>query len=92
MTTFSEPYRYEVCGSCLVALANDDYSDMDDSEEAQVKSGLAWLEEQHDRVIPDGEELGFSWHDCESCGALAGNRYLVVCFDVKESPCVDVQS
>lgn len=63
--------EYDVCGSCLIAAANDDYTGMDDDEEREVRAGLAALGE----VVADGEELGFSWQDCECCGGLAGDRF-----------------
>lgn len=65
---------YSVCSNCLIAVANADYSGMDDEEEYDVKAGLESLEE-HGPAIADGAELGFRWADCECCGAKAGDRY-----------------
>ena len=65
-----------VCGCCLVALANGDTSGHEfacgDSPEPLCLLG--------GDLVPDGEELGFSWSACEGCGALAGDRFRVLEF------------
>ncbi|WP_454735408.1 hypothetical protein [Cupriavidus necator] len=63
--------EYSVCGNCLIAVANDDYSGMDDDEERAVKAGLDSIGE----AVADGADLGFKWYECECCGAKAGDRY-----------------
>jgi len=77
----NDAYEYEVCECCLIALANDDYSGMDDAEEKATHEGLAKLESEYRMVIPDGAEYGFRHYRCECCGALPGDRYRVLCFD-----------
>lgn len=59
------------CDDCVVAIANDDYSGMDDETEARVRAGLQrigqWL------IV--GKETGFSHKSCVVCGGLAGDRH-----------------
>jgi hypothetical protein len=64
-----------VCDSCACAIANDDYSGMDDAEESSVRAGLARLNQRGYAVL--GDEYGFTWRACECCGGLAGNRHTV---------------
>jgi hypothetical protein len=80
----ADAYEYSVCGNCLVALANDDYSGMDDDEAKATADGLATLHGNYSQVISDGAEYGFSHYRCECCDGLAGDRYRVICFDKKE--------
>lgn len=77
-------YGYSVCGNCLIALANDDYSGMADSEARATQQGLNHLYAQHTHVVADGAELGFSWRDCECCAGLAGSRFRLICFNALE--------
>ena len=60
-----------VCDDCVQAIANDEYSGMNDAEEARVRAGLDTLGGYG--VI--GDEYGFSHRACDCCGALAGNRH-----------------
>lgn len=65
-----------VCGDCIVAIANDDYTGMDDATERRVRAGIRCIElRTGGQLVLGGEELGFSWRECECCGALAGDRY-----------------
>lgn len=72
-------FEYEVCGNCLIALANDDYTGMENDEEHATRLGLFRLEARYEMVVPDGGELGFSHQDCECCDAKAGDRFRVLC-------------
>jgi hypothetical protein len=75
--------EYDSCGDCLIAIANDDYTGMDDTTEVQVKAGieaqLTSAAKWHNKAwfAADGEDLGFSSYRCEICNALAGDRYRV---------------
>jgi hypothetical protein len=65
--------RKKVCGDCLIAIANDDYTGMDDETEARVKDGIAAVKGYW---VAGNEEHGFSWQPCECCKShLAGDRY-----------------
>lgn len=77
----ADAYEYEVCSDCLIALANNDYSGMDDDQARAVESGLAALHQQYKQVIPDGAEYGFSHNRCECCDALPDERFRILCFD-----------
>jgi len=63
----------EACDDCTIAIANDDYSGMDEETAARVQSGIARV----GQYLIVGEELGFSWRACTICGGLAGNRHAV---------------
>ena len=68
--------EFSVCGNCIQAIANDDYSGMSD-EEAEKVSNTISKEEVDNRylVIGDGENEGFSWRNCDLCNDLPGERY-----------------
>lgn len=72
-------YEFEICADCLIALANDDYSGMDDDQENATRDGLAGLSNEYD-LIPDGAEYRFANRRCECCNALPGDRYRVIGF------------
>jgi len=73
----------EVCQNCLIAIANADYSGMDEEEAFAVKDGICGLEREgkavtdrtRNQLVAGGEELGFSHSRCECCGGLAGDRF-----------------
>lgn len=71
----------EVCGDCLIAVANDDYTGMSDQQESATRGGLTALHNEHDQVIPEGVALGFSHRECECCRALPGERYTMNLLD-----------
>lgn len=62
------------CIDCTIAIANDDYSGMDDTTEARVRAGLARLAKRGYPVI--GDEYGFTWHGCDCChDGLGGDKH-----------------
>lgn len=81
MTAITAPAEnvldHAVCACCLVALANADTSGHDFACGEDAPEPLRLLGGD---LVPDGEELGFSWSDCDGCGALAGDRFRVVEF------------
>ena len=62
------------CDDCLMIVANDDASGMDDATEAKIRAALARID---GTVIcndqDDTEE--FSHNRCDICNALAGRRH-----------------
>ncbi len=74
---FCEPANYvdvgECCDDCIQAIANDDYSGMDDEQENLTRAGI----ESIGQWLIVGDEVGFSWMRCDVCGGLAGNRHKV---------------
>lgn len=80
--TPDDAYEYEVCAECLQALANDSWDNTTPLEEQCIRNGLKKLHEEHERVVPDGAEYGLSWQTCECCGALPGDRFRLICFDM----------
>lgn len=73
-----DAYEFKVCGDCLSALANGDYSGMDDAQAKASEDGLAALEKEYRHLIADGADYGFSHHRCECCDGLPGDRYRVI--------------
>ena len=61
------------CDDCVQAIANDDYTGMDDQREAEVRAGI----DRIGQYLTVGDEEGFSWQGCDVCGGLAGNRHEV---------------
>ncbi len=61
------------CDDCVIAIANDDYTGMDDETEARVRKGLERIGEW----LVVGDELGFEHSRCAVCGDLPGNRHQV---------------
>jgi len=66
-----------VCGVCLVAIANNDYTGVTDAEEKAIKEGISRLSMSNTQVVADGESLGFCRYNCMCCDALAGERFRV---------------
>ena len=58
------------CEDCAVAIANGDFTGMDDKTEARVKAGLEQLSTRGYAVT--GEDCGFTWRGCDCCGASFG--------------------
>ena len=69
MVDFTE---LKVCSDCLSAIANDDYSGLDDSREREVRAAIA----RHHWLVAGTEEYGFSWTPCDVCqSSLGGDRH-----------------
>lgn len=64
-----EPDGY-CCDDCAVAIANDDYSGMDDAQEAATRAGL-----KREGWVVVGDEAGFMHSRCDICNGLPGNRH-----------------
>lgn len=61
--------------SCISVL-----EDLCEGEDAPLLGSYKeWVEGQREDN-KDRDNLGFSWQDCEICGALAGDRYAVTAF------------
>lgn len=65
------------CTDCLMAIANGDFSGMDDATEKRVRTALdEWG--KRGTLVPSGdedEEEHFSWSACDICDSgLGGNR------------------
>ena len=61
--------------SCISVL-----EDLCEGEDAPLLGSYKeWVERQRDGN-EERDNLGFSWQDCEICGALAGDRYAVTAF------------
>ena len=74
-----DAYEFAVCGDCLIAMANDDYSGMDSVQESATRTGLDALSTEYD-LVADGAEYGFSNSRCECCDTLPGDRYRLIGF------------
>jgi hypothetical protein len=80
-----DAFEYEACGDCLMILANDDASGMDEKQERRSREGLSILQSGYRIVAADGAEYGFCHDRCEVCDALPGDRYRIICSDRVES-------
>ncbi len=64
------------CTDCTIAIANDDYSGMDDATEARVKAGIARLQKVIGQYLVIGDEVGFTHRGCDCChDGLAGDKH-----------------
>jgi len=62
------------CQDCTIAIANADFTGMDDETEARVKMGLERLAKRGYAVI--GDDLGFCHQGCDCCcDGLAGDKH-----------------
>ena len=73
MTVIDDDVR--CCIDCLMIVANDDASGMDDATEKQCRDGIASI--QGDLVCNDNDDdIEFSWSACDICGSgLGGSRH-----------------
>ena len=69
-----------VCGDCLQAIANDDYTGLDyhyspeeaKQREAEIRAGIESL----GGYAVVGEAAGFHWRGCDCCGSdLGGDKW-----------------
>lgn len=65
----------EVCQDCLCAIANGDYSGMDEETAFNVLDGICRLQKGGRYLVAGDKEFGFSHCRCDCCDGLAGNRY-----------------
>lgn len=71
------------CPDCLIAIANDDYSGMDDDRAIAVRAGIEqWYDEGYRLVPGDTVDPSFMWAECDICHGLAGDRYDVIAIPV----------
>ncbi len=63
----------QACDDCVIAIANNDYTGMDDATEARVRAGI----ERIGQYLVVGDESGFSNHRCDVCNDMPGNRHAV---------------
>jgi hypothetical protein len=70
--------------SCIAAL-----EDVYENEDAPAFSSFKeWVERMREEN-EDRDNLGFSWQDCDLCGALAGHRYAVTGYPESFPDCDD---
>ena len=96
-----EENRLASCGYHLVCgwpaeeynLGWDDYISWCHEQLDEVEEGddvqpfptyIAWRDER----MPEDENLGFSWDECELCGAQAGDRYAASAINTEKNDCV----
>jgi len=68
----------EVCDDCIIAIANDDYSGMDDERDAAVRAGLERINSKYGYLVAGDETTEFTWRSCDCCGAGGGRRHRAV--------------
>lgn len=68
----------QVCGDCLIVIANNDWTGIRDEDVSRIKRGIKNLN-GHAYVGDSEKDRGFSWRGCECCNnGLGGERYHVV--------------
>lgn len=68
-------FDLEVCSDCLMAIANCDYSGMDEQTEQAVRLGTARLEQNGNYLVIGDKEFGFSSRRCDCCRQFPGDRF-----------------
>lgn len=64
----------QACIDCVMIIANDDASGMDDATEKACREGIAAIE----GYLVVGDEVGFSWKGCDVCkNGLGGDMHEV---------------
>jgi len=61
------------CEDCVQAIANDEYSGMDDEQEAATRAGL----ERIGQYLIVGEEQREVWAACCVCGVVTEHQHVV---------------
>lgn len=61
-----------VCIDCLMIIANDDASGMDDATEARIRSAIARI---NGYIVCGDETDEFSHNRCDVCNGLPGALY-----------------
>ena len=72
-------YNTMVCFDCTMAVANYDFTGMDEETETRVRAGLARMAEQEEHCMIDYdhvEDFHVPFYGCGICGTrLAGTFY-----------------
>jgi hypothetical protein len=72
----TEVYQQNICSNCLQMLVN---GESDHTEEELTTMGNTLNEWSKTGYTPaglsDNMESSFSWHKCDLCNCLAGDRY-----------------
>jgi hypothetical protein len=69
------------CEDCTIAIANYDFTSMDDATETRIKTALDRLSDRFgkDAYPVIGDELGFSWRGCDCCqDGLGGDKHELI--------------
>lgn len=65
------------CEDCAIAIANDDYTGMDDTTETRIRLAVRQLSKRGFPVV--GDEVGFTWRGCDCChDGMGGTKYALV--------------
>lgn len=65
-----------VCTVCIHLIANGEFDDGTDAAEECGDGQIRVWGDDARHLSFGGEELGFSWQDCDGCGSwLAGDRF-----------------
>jgi hypothetical protein len=77
-----EVYQQNICNNCLQMLVNGESDHTEEELSTMNKTLDNWAK---DKYIPaglsDNLEPSFSWHKCDLCDGLAGDRYEFNFFD-----------
>jgi len=65
-----------ICGDCLQSIVNGD-NDRDEHESQKMDETLSkWSERKYFAYgLTENSERSFSWHTCDLCNQLPGDRY-----------------
>lgn len=81
MNTITDTTDISVCTDCILLLANGEVIDGHGVDETAEHANRMRAHLGDAEVVPGGDELGFSWADCEGCGSpLGGDRFTATIF------------
>ena len=64
------------------------HDQLDEVEEGGDVQPFPTYDSWRDERMPEEESLGFSWSECELCGAQAGERYAASAINIEKDDCV----
>jgi hypothetical protein len=69
----------QVCQDCLMVIANNDWTGIEDRDVNRVKAGIKALAAKGYACVGDSDkDAGFRWRHCDCCNGLPGHHYHVI--------------
>ena len=82
--------EYSICGDCLIWQANGDDTGFSDSPDMEVHNAAV---RTAPRLNVSDVDLGFSWHECDSChDNFGGERFQAFSDEVESLTAADIEA
>lgn len=77
--------EYNLGWNDYISWCHDQLDEVEEGDDVQpLPTYVAWRDER----MPEEESQGFSWSECELCGAQAGERYAASAINTEKNDCV----